>query len=281
MYNNTGNKDVLVEKDSVTVRLVDLEDGSVVRTATAAGDFFLAANLKTKLGEIDLNAGTEETALEAGKTYEVRAYLNGEQLDEVLSVYVKSDDATAKKVTVKGIEATTTNNKAFTVQLPAGLVEEDDLAKLTAKDIVITPNHAEANVTTSPTTSDSGANWTAVITAEDGSSTESITIAVSIFEGAALNDGQTFEFDLKDDAVNNVAINFTANDAGKVKSVKVAGETLGVADAAVTASSVTISNEYLETLELEAGDEVKVVIEFEKGTPIEVTIAVVDTTGTP
>ncbi|HHY08583.1 MAG TPA: hypothetical protein GX530_08735, partial [Corynebacteriales bacterium] len=40
MYNNTGNKDVLVEKDSVTVRLVDLEDGTVVRTAKADNEFF-------------------------------------------------------------------------------------------------------------------------------------------------------------------------------------------------------------------------------------------------
>lgn len=82
-------------------------------------------------------------------------------------------DATVASVTVAGSEATLGADGSYSVELPAGS------AVPAASDIVVTPTDANATVST-PVTSDGGRTWTLTVTAEDGATTSSYTLHVSV-----------------------------------------------------------------------------------------------------
>ena len=88
-----------------------------------------------------------------------------------------SDDASVKGVTVDGAAAAVNaaNPTVYDVELPYGSV----LADLTAADVVVTATDSNATVAT-PTTTDGGATWTVEVTAQDGTTTETYTINVTV-----------------------------------------------------------------------------------------------------
>ncbi|WP_313894255.1 hypothetical protein [Psychrobacillus sp.] len=88
----------------------------------------------------------------------------------------KSSISTIKVVTVGGVAGTVnvSDAKVYNVELPIGTI----LANLTAANIVATPTHAKATVTA--TTIDEGATWQVVVTAENGRSTTTYTINVTV-----------------------------------------------------------------------------------------------------
>lgn len=83
-----------------------------------------------------------------------------------------SANAGVSSVTVNGVTATL-NDTTFTVTLPAGS------SLPTADEIQIIPATG-ADITAGPTTNDGGANWTFTVTAEDGTTTATYTIQVTI-----------------------------------------------------------------------------------------------------
>lgn len=83
-----------------------------------------------------------------------------------------SANAGVSSVTVNGVTATL-NDTTFTVTLPAGS------SLPTADEIQIIPAIG-ADITAGPTTNDGGANWTFTVTAEDGTTTATYTIQVTI-----------------------------------------------------------------------------------------------------
>ncbi len=83
-----------------------------------------------------------------------------------------SANAGVSRVTVNGVTATL-NDTTFTVTLPAGS------SLPTADEIQIIPATG-ADITAGPTTNDGGANWTFTVTAEDGTTTATYTIQVTI-----------------------------------------------------------------------------------------------------
>lgn len=83
-----------------------------------------------------------------------------------------SANAGVSSVTVNGVTATL-NDTTFTVTLPAGS------SLPTADEIQIIPAIG-ADITARPTTNDGGANWTFTVTAEDGTTTATYTIQVTI-----------------------------------------------------------------------------------------------------
>ena len=88
-----------------------------------------------------------------------------------------SDDATVTGVTVDGAAATVdaADPTVYDVELPYGSV----LADLTAADVVVTATDSNATVAT-PTTTDGGATWTVLVTAEDGTTTKTYTINITV-----------------------------------------------------------------------------------------------------
>jgi len=90
---------------------------------------------------------------------------------------IMSDDASVSGVTVDGTAATvdSSDDTTYDVELPTGTV----LANLVAGDIVVTPTDTNASVGT-PATADGGATWTVEVTAEDGTTTETYTINVTV-----------------------------------------------------------------------------------------------------
>lgn len=97
-----------------------------------------------------------------------------------------SNDASITGITVAGVAATvdTDNETVYNVELPFGT----DLGELTAKDIVVTPTDINATVADAVKT-DGGATWTVVVTAEDGTTTETYTINVTVKNLFAGGDG--------------------------------------------------------------------------------------------
>ena len=83
-----------------------------------------------------------------------------------------SANAGVSSVTMNGVTATL-NDTTFTVTLPAGS------SLPTADEIQIIPATG-ADITAGPTTNDGGANWTFTVTAEDGTTTATYTIQVTI-----------------------------------------------------------------------------------------------------
>ena len=83
-----------------------------------------------------------------------------------------SANAGVSSVTVNGVTATL-NDTTFTVTLPAGS------SLPTADELQIIPATG-ADITAGPTTNDGGANWTFTVTAEDGTTTATYTIQVTI-----------------------------------------------------------------------------------------------------
>lgn len=83
-----------------------------------------------------------------------------------------SANAGVSSVTVNGVTATL-NDTTFTVTLPAGS------SLPTADEIQIIPATG-ADITAGPTTNDGSANWTFTVTAEDGTTTATYTIQVTI-----------------------------------------------------------------------------------------------------
>ena len=83
-----------------------------------------------------------------------------------------SANAGVSSVTVNGVTATL-NDTTFIVTLPAGS------SLPTADEIQIIPATG-ADITSGPTTNDGGANWTFTVTAEDGTTTATYTIQVTI-----------------------------------------------------------------------------------------------------
>lgn len=253
MYNNTGNKDVLVEKGSVTVRLVDVDSGVVIRTAKADEEFFLAANLKTKLGEIDLKEASEETALAAGKTYEVRAYLNGEQLDETLKVYVKSDDKSIDSVKVKvdgRSYAAVADGDNYKVVLPYGVTEAKAKA-VTEDDITIVLEHGKAKVVDLEKDSSDELVWKFKVKSENGVEGSEVTITLVI------TSVDTVEIRQGTDA-NQLVVKVTDSEGNVVKGIPQAKFEVkdNDEDVAITKFATNSAGEYVLTLDVEDGTDV-------------------------
>ncbi|WP_313891106.1 hypothetical protein [Psychrobacillus sp.] len=89
----------------------------------------------------------------------------------------KSNISTIKAVTVSGVAGTVdvSDAKIYNVELPIGTV----LANLTAAGIIATPTNAKATIGTA-TMTDGGATWQVVVTAENGRSTTTYTINVTV-----------------------------------------------------------------------------------------------------
>ena len=90
--------------------------------------------------------------------------------------YVKSHDAGVQSVTVSGVAANGTGT-AYTATLPYG----SDRAKATFE---IVP--AAKATASKPTTSDKGVTWTFTVTAEDGVTTKTYTVTLSVSEVEAV-----------------------------------------------------------------------------------------------
>lgn len=141
-----------------------------------------------------------------------------------------SANAGVSSVTVNGVTATL-NDTTFTVTLPAGS------SLPTADEIQIIPATG-ADITAGPTTNDGGANWTFTVTAEDGTTTATYTIQVTI---APL---PTYTVTVAASSHGSVTANPTSAAAGETVTLTIAPETgytlagLNVADANGTAITV-------------------------------------------
>ncbi|MGI6488338.1 MAG: S-layer homology domain-containing protein [Syntrophothermaceae bacterium] len=113
-----------------------------------------------------------------------------------------STDASISGVKAKGVAASVDSEDAtiYNVELPYGTV----LADLTASDIVVTATDENATVGDAATT-DEGATWTVVVTAEDGETTANYTIKVTVAAPPASSDASLTVL-----AVNPGSITFDA-----------------------------------------------------------------------
>lgn len=219
--------------------------------------------------DLALNPGAGGN-LTPGKAYTVKLILKGELQDETLSVYVKSNDSSLEKVTVKGVDADLTASPA-SVKLPAGT----DLTKLAVSDVVIKSTHAKATVkNVALNTSVTSAILTFAIEAEDGTSTSyTVNISVTNPPTAATT---TATFNISSPA--DVNLGFTLNDGVKVTGVKLGTRTLSSAEYTVDTppTAATIKKEaisdYVVVNGLVAGNEIKAVVTFQVGGSIEYTI---------
>ncbi|MER2079831.1 hypothetical protein [Psychrobacillus psychrotolerans] len=112
----------------------------------------------------------------ATTTKEVTDALNAAKI-EIDKVLMKSNISTIIGITVKGEAAVadTTNPIRYNVELQAGT----NLANLTATDIIVTPTDIKALVEPA-TTTDGGATWEVKVIAENGTSTTTYTINVTV-----------------------------------------------------------------------------------------------------
>lgn len=172
-FNNTTDKNVSIPKEQATFQIVNDKTGAVVTVADNklnASDLVALAGKSVELGSIS------ETITTAGD-YTVIVTVkdaNNNVYEGELALKVLSTDASAKEVKVKGVKGTGAS-PTFAVVLPYG----SDLTKVSASDVVVTPNDDNATVGTA-TTTDNGTTWKVVITAEDGETTATITINMSV-----------------------------------------------------------------------------------------------------
>ncbi|MBP2025105.1 InlB B-repeat-containing protein, partial [Peptoniphilus stercorisuis] len=171
-----ADQDAPTELAGVAPTSAEDNDGKITGTTT---------DMEYRLqGEEDWTeaTGAEITGLAAG-TYEVRyaakeGYNAGTAADVIVAEYVApaSTDASITGITVKDISATVDGSDAtiYNVELVAGTV----LSELVAGDVEVTVTDNKATAATA-TTSDGGATWTVVVTAEDGTA-ETYTINVSV-----------------------------------------------------------------------------------------------------
>lgn len=171
-FNNTTGKNVSIPKEQATYQIVNDKTGTVVADSklNETASLVALAGKSVELGSISKKIDTagDYTVIVTVKDANDNVY-EGE-----LALKVLSNDASAEEVKVKGVKGTG-SSPSFTVKLPYG----SDLTKVSASDVVVTPKDDNATVGTA-TTTDSGTTWKVVITAEDGETTATITINMSV-----------------------------------------------------------------------------------------------------
>ncbi|MEK5147314.1 hypothetical protein MKX53_09775 [Psychrobacillus sp. FSL K6-4615] len=92
-------------------------------------------------------------------------------------IEIKSSVSTISGITVNSVPAMVdvSDSKIYNVELPIGTV----LANLTAANVIATPTNVKASIGTA-TTTDGGATWKVAVTSEDGKSTTTYTINVTV-----------------------------------------------------------------------------------------------------
>jgi hypothetical protein len=145
-----------------------------------------------------------------------------ERLQEELS-----SDTSIKSVIVNNVVATATDTNIYSVDLPVGT----DLASLSSKDIRVSSTDNKAAIGNA-STSNGGATWTVVVTAQDGKSTTTYTISVGVQISVTQTQKPTINKPIADDNM----VNSSEQSAVVVSGTAAAGSTVNI-----TAGNVDVS----------------------------------------
>ena len=260
-FENEADKSMVIEENKAILTIKD-KDGNQIHAQTNSSDIVVGSKAKVDLfaGVNELNA--TKLAKYKGTTLTVTVEVADEKAE--LKVYVQHNEAKAKSVRYGNVTAEfDTNNKA-TLVFPADF----DLDEIDVDEFVVeVTNNGTYEVEESQTANE----YTVTVTAEDDTAGTNATITVKNYEKATGDATATIPATIAD-----VVVNYTANDLGEVKEVKIEGEKLVAGQFVDDGSKIILKEAYLTALveDLADGDELEMTIKFADGTVLEVTLTV-------